>query len=257
VLLSFSRSHNQPYSKSLLQPWITSTVIHTWKYLSRSMISVVIGNLYMLRIVDVLHHHKIRASVVGYAHKLAVIRTEQIPHRVWTSPSSPFSQTRLREQEARPGRLRHCTRFHTVMPRTHRRTATLEIFSWRSQTKKSRVWVNLILRHVNTSNSSVHQGRHLPYLIIFFSLTKSSNRTQHESRFFGFWCMHVCARHDGEYGLVAFGHQIDQAVSHQDQKICHASLTQQPYDGMINILGNTIVTKTQTAISPAVKPSQQ
>jgi hypothetical protein len=110
---------------------------------------------------------------------------------------------------------------------------------------------------VNTSNSSVHQGRHLPYLIIFFSLTKSSNRTQHESRFFGFWCMHVCARHDGEYGLVAFGHQIDQAVSHQDQKICHASLTQQPYDGMINILGNTIVTKTQTATSPAVKPSQQ
>jgi hypothetical protein len=103
------------------------------------MISVVIGNLYMRRIVDVLHHHKIRASVVGYAHKLAVIRTEQIPHRVWTSPSSPFSQTRLREQEARPGRLRHCTRFHTVMPRTHRRTATLEIFSWRSQTKESRL----------------------------------------------------------------------------------------------------------------------
>jgi hypothetical protein len=39
-------------------------------------------------------------------------------------------------------------------------------------------------------------------------------------------------------------------LSHQDQKICHASLTQQPYDGMTNILGNTIVTKTHTATSP-------
>jgi hypothetical protein len=45
-------------------------------------------------------------------------------------------------------------------------------------------------------------------------LTKFINGTQHESPF-------VCARHDGEYG-----HQIDQALSYQDQIRCYASLTQ-------------------------------
>jgi hypothetical protein len=45
-------------------------------------------------------------------------------------------------------------------------------------------------------------------------LTKFINDTQHESPF-------VCARHDGEYG-----HQIDQALSYQDQIRCYASLTQ-------------------------------